>query len=776
MAKKRSSWEGALVGVGILIAIVVSIPKEVWLGIGGLTVVFFVVRAFFKRSSSNAAQHYGNVGADTSHEAQPIVQPEAFARVVLSGEARDFDIPKSPSDVVGNYRWVGSGDTVEIAGVTIPGGLIYVGTGLRGSDGQIEPALINPALKVARGQIDPRQPLTNYWPRYAECSPDARRAYLQWLAGGRNLPDVNIGYVFLFFYGLERRVLVESVTDSTAAAETPQITEEVRRLLAIYKDIGSFQGYASRFLDYIEATSPDSRLYLNDPPEPGGGYELPMRLRVGLGQLAVDQRPVPGLWSLAWALSDPNIARRTPVTRCAEMFKALFLAKYAEVHGDGLVLPVNRTKLKISYQPASAAFLGRNFSRGFGELPDVSALAAPVKKLQRLVDICTDLLDPYSRFIGRNPNQKDSLEAVLQLPPNYWPAPLRSELQDIKVQVGEGMLVMGFGELTGRLKSAGTLSRDKVLGLARALESLQLGMEPDVLGGRKLPKAEEKIALFAVDAETSATRDTPAYRAAVVTLELACSVALADGEASGQELTHLTRQIESWTHLSAVHRKRLKAHLRLQIMQPATLAGLKKKLEHVPANAKRTIAKFLSHLAEADGAVSPDEVKFLERVYRTLDVDTKLVYGDLHTAGVPGKAALAVEALNPADHTGFTLDPARIAELQKETERVTALLAHVFVEDATEHPVVPVSEDDDAAEQPGLLGLDRGYTAFLRMLISRRTWTRQELIDVAADMELMLDGALEHINEATLDNFDAPLVEGDDPVEINQEILERLPA
>ena len=62
------------------------------------------------------------------------------------------------------------------------------------------------------------------------------------------------------------------------------------------------------------------------------------------------------------------------------------------------------------------------------------------------------------------------------------------------------------------------------------------------------------------------------------------------------------------------------------------------------------------------------------------------------------------------------------------------------------------------------------------MLISRRTWTRQELIDVAADMELMLDGALEHINEATLDNFDAPLVEGDDPVEINQEILERLPA
>ena len=46
---------------------------------------------------------------------------------------------------------------------------------------------------------------------------------------------------------------------------------------------------------------------------------------------------------------------------------------------------------------------------------------------------------------------------------------------------------------------------------------------------------------------------------------------------------------------------------------------------------------------------------------------------------------------------------------------------------------------------------------------------------MATDMELMLDGALEHINEAILDLFDAPLTEGDDPIEINQEILEKIP-
>jgi uncharacterized tellurite resistance protein B-like protein len=353
--------------------------------------------------------------------------------------------------------------------------------------------------------------------------------------------------------------------------------------------------------------------------------------------------------------------------------------------------------------------------------------------------------------------------------------PLRTELNDIKAKVRDGMLVMSFGELTGRLKSAGALSRDKVLGLARALEFLHLGMEPDVLAGQKLPKAEDSVALFVADPAEGAARSTPAYQAAAVTLDLACSVALADGDASGPELIHLTRHIESWTHLSVAHRKRLKAHLRLRIMQPTTLAGLKKKLEPLAAEAKRTIAKFLAHLAEADGTVSPDEVKFLERVYKTLQVDAKLVYSDLHSASVPVKGAVVSEVPKAAAAAGFVLDPERIAQLQKETEAVTALLANVFAEETAEPQTAPVDEEEPAPK-PGIPGLDPSYVVFLRMLVSRPIWTRQELVDVAADMELMLDGALEQINEAALDNFDAPLVDGDDPVEINQEILEKLPA
>lgn len=45
----------------------------------------------------------------------------------------------------------------------------------------------------------------------------------------------------------------------------------------------------------------------------------------------------------------------------------------------------------------------------------------------------------------------------------------RGELEDLQSRIGDDLVVMSFGELAGRFKSAGTLSRNKVLALAQAL-------------------------------------------------------------------------------------------------------------------------------------------------------------------------------------------------------------------------------------------------------------------------------------------------------------------
>lgn len=798
---KNSSGPGILI-IFALTFTVAAIPKNAWIAIGVIACIGAILwllahRAKRQRdpiptsaSETTQLQEPQRTGLtfsmrEVSTNNMDIEESPEFYTVQLGSlPSTSFKIPDSGSQK-SDARWVPAGESVTVSGFSLPGGMFYVGSTLGGRYDAQEPSLINPKLRIAKTYVDIEEQLMSYWPSFHSITPEARRGYLQWLAGGRNDPLADTGYVFLFFYGLERRVLVDTVENPKVIAEIPLIVEEVQRLLSIYGENRSFRGYAGGLLDFLENTAVDPNFYLGPPPEVAAlSYEMPLQLRIGLGQHASNKRPLDADWALAWALADPNIGKRTPVTRCKEVFSTLFKLKYASFHPAGLILAQNKTKLKTSYRPASAVLKAPTLN--LGDLPDVMATSGTRKNLQLLVELCTSELEPYSRYLGRNPESAEALEGLLQLPVTLWPAAARRELDELQSRIGDDLIVMSFGELAGRFKSAGALSRDKVLALARALESLHIGMEPDVLAGSRTPKAEDRIALFVTQPEDGSLRASAAYNAASVTLDLASAVASADGDTSNEEVTLLAQHIDSWTHLSVAHRKRLKAHLRIQLQQPPTLASLKKQLDPLTAEAKRTIASFLAHLAQADGTVSPSEVKLLERVYKALQLDSQLLYGDLHGAA----SGASIASVKPATSSpqsepgaqvsanakqGFVLDHDRIAQLQRETAEVSALLAQVFTDDQIEEAEQPVENTESAPESSAdVAGLDLEHSAFLRLLISRPEWSRSELEAAASDMELMLDGALEQINDMAFERFDMPVTEGDDPVEINTDILEEL--
>lgn len=829
MARKRrgsnkSNVSGALILGVAAIGILSSVPKGAWIAFGGIAIVVFggwlIMKSLSNSSTATStpvprkprgqkaassasprsdkgltfsldevspSEALRSARIQASHSSQRTNEDKSseagFFTVTLEAAGRTAHrIPDAPADFTGGkVRWLSPEQSVEVAGEKIRGGLLYFGDDRSARHGASEPSLINPKLKVARGVIDISERLTSYWSSYDNISPEARRGYLQWLSSGRKAAHANIGYVFLFFYGLERRVFVDAKKDGAAAAEIPTIIAEVERLLSIYDENYSFKNYAGSFLAFLRQGEVLPKRYQQAPPLPlPYGYEMPIELRIGLGQLATDKQPMPSDWALAWVLSDHSIGKRTPVTRCKDAFAQLFHLRYAERHGSGMVLPKNKTRLRYQYTTASAVLPPQDLD-GLSDIPDVMAANAVRKKLQLLVDDCTAQLEPYSRYVGRNPDTPEALEGLLQLPVILWPASARSELDALRHRIGDGMVVMSFGELAGRLQNAGTLSREKVITLARALESLHIGIEPDVLAGSRTPKPEDSVALFATQVEDGDLRASPAYSAASVTLDLACAVAAADGDTSPQEILLLSQHVDSWSHLSGAHRKRLKAHLRLQLKQPPTLQSLKKKLEPLSETAKRVVASFLAHLAQADGEVSPAEVKLLERVYKTLQLDPQSLYSDLHVAASgnpvsPSQPAPSVPVNTLAKpESGFVLDPERIAQLQRETEQVSALLAQVFVDETAEREEVEATVDEATVDASLVFGLDADHSAFLRVLVSRSEWARDELEAVASDMELMLDGALEQINDMGFEHFDMPVTEGDDPFEINPEVKDKLP-
>lgn len=236
-------------------------------------------------------------------------------------------------------RWVAPGEPVEIAGYTIPDGMLYVGSILPDVRGYgVEPALIDPLKKVSPPTPKPAYMYAWYWPGYGYISPADRGQYLAWLAGGRRDPDVPRACVSLFFWGLERRLLLgkHDVMPGFDERERAALMAEVEQLGARY-GAGSSIGHQVRsLLDFLGILA-DPHLVGRTPPPPPATmpvyYYAPimsLNLRIGLGRIAASRQPLPAEWALAWAREEPSAKLRQPIWRAREQFAALFAQRYAE--------------------------------------------------------------------------------------------------------------------------------------------------------------------------------------------------------------------------------------------------------------------------------------------------------------------------------------------------------------------------------------------------------------------------------------------------------------
>ena len=679
--------------------------------------------------------------------------------------------------------WIGINGCVTVAGFRIPG-FVYAGRNLRAIKGyDAEPSLIDPSKPVAPSTegFDPAS--IPYWPSYSTITPAARHAYLKWHASGRSAAEAPISFAFLYFYGLERRVLHDYGSQTERGEEYQAILGEVRRLLEVYGGNHSFRRYASAFLEMAQAIH--HTVNTDDPPPdyPVSGYELPSRLKIALGLMARDGKPIPQAWACAWVSADPSFPRRTPFLRCNTYFAELFALRYQKKWGTGIVVKPNKTTIRLEYQPASASFGGQVTAST--ALPDITVLKEPIGMLKELGVECMDDLDAYSRYLGRNPGAEAHPAAMALLPPALLEAS----------QVGEARLVRE--SLAAQVNSGAVLSRDELLRLvklpidagftkrdavavAQYLAAMGFGMEPDVRFGGPVAGVEAKVYLFPAK-PGAASAPTPAYSAATLLVHMAALVSAADGTISREEEQHLESHIASALHLSEDERTRLSAHLCWVLAERPGLAGVKKRIESLATAQRQAIGRFLVGIANADGHVSPEEVDTLGKLYRLLGLDPADVYSDVHQAATepvtvqPPASAVTGFALPPRKPkpkpAGVQLDAAMIEAKLRETAAVSALLASVFVEESP-----PPPETMRRAVDMGdcIVGLDLATSAFLRYLSAKPAWSREELEIAAAERSLLLEGSIEAINEAAFDAFEEPALEGDDPIEINIAVLSAL--
>ena len=672
-------------------------------------------------------------------------------------------------------RWIKPGGTSTVAGRKI-GGMLYLGSKDRWK--REGGAVIDPGLPVAKNGIDYSGDGMPYWPSYRDINPRERATYLDWLAGGRSDKRIGPGYIFLYFYGLERRFFVDAPADE----EKRVLVAETRRLLDIYGDNHSVRRYLGTFLDAAHIVL-----------EPAGGieprfekisYELPLSLRTAIGRMAKEGQPLSAAWLLGWYLAHPETQLRTPATRAFPEFKGLFALLFDDRYPQGLKIRTPKRILRARYTAASGAF-EVDLNRFLGEIPDISSLSKPLNVAKILVEEATDALGKYSRFLGRNPDGRNSIEAHALLPECLWPLFPCAEMEDLR-RWSEGIIESGglslVEHVVERLEGVRPekIGKRQLTGAADALARLSIGMAPDPRFALRSPKLGEPVVLFRLPEGITALEEvSEKYRSILVAIAMGSFIAHADGTIAANERRALEARIDA-AELPEPERARLLANLQWMLAIPPDLSLFRRRLKDAPESTRHELGQVALAMASADGVIDPGEIKAIERLYKAIGLTTDGVYSDLHalaarsepvTVRAAGEQARDFAIPPPPERDGkVVLDPGRVASLMADTARVSSVLGDIFRDDKLEEDLEETQEDIGS----GFPGLDAQHAAFLGELLTRLHWDETEISALAGQFRLMQSGALETLNEWAFERFGDALIEEYEGYELNPDVVAEL--
>lgn len=710
-------------------------------------------------------------------------------------------------------RWVPPGEPAAVGGHVIPGGLIYVGQRLPAATSLVEPSLINPDLPVASTPGRFAVPVSGPELAYRHLSPVTRKAYLDWLVGGRRA-DVPPGLVLLFSFGLERRLLLDGDNDPVVVQrELPALTAEVRRLRAGYGDgAPALRETLDNLLDLLDLLTA-----CRDAPANRPDRETPTAVRVGLARFAVSSVPVPAAWARAWLRQHPAYTPRRSESDCPAEFERLFTLRYRDRHGSGLAASGGETGIRLRYHPSHPGLATTLVWRA--DLPDLLSAPSRIRPLTALRDEVAAALDPYRRWLARFPQGRDSLAAVRLLPAELVDA-RHGRLGAVRVWAerrldGQQWALIDAGELWGFWSAADPerMVTDEAAALLEVLARLGLGVEPDVRFGAP-PLARGPAVLFRIGSP-AAGRPGPRFASAVAIARCAAAVASAAEPAdpkgpAGVALLATVADLAAALELEPGEDLRLAARLGWLLTTRVEVDRLGRHTTTMTPAEREIAGHYLVTVAvAADPMIGPATVAAMTRVYRILGLAVDLVFQRLHDRSTGGRAILpriaraegpptqarrrvpeaGVEGpddpvvIQAADGqangfvlpwamsadtspTDLRLDGSLIRQKVAESGAAAALLDAIF--ESAEEGHDPQASVAAASQVPGL---DRAHGALLHVLGERPAWTREEFEALAAAHGVLPDGALDLLNEVAIDNVGAPIVEGDTTLTVVNDVL-----
>ncbi len=401
-----------------------------------------------------------------------------------------------------NLNWSGHGELIEIQGYKINEPLVYWAKDLRAAEQEASCILTSASVKTNKyGQLPP----LGYWPCYSSATAEQRAYYLNWLATGKQASLEEIGYAFIYFYGLEFRALVEKQDISL-------IINESLRLLRTYSTSNSFNMYLSNFIIYLVSRERvlgnqiDATSILEQLPVTQNELSLELKIIASLN----DNNILSPELAYEVAEIDPRTSNSIVVQRVNKQFKHLFYKKYQEKFGEGLTLSETE-KRSYRYHPSSKTLLQRTHMWETLSVPHILGRRKQFTPLVNIWNECIEELRSLSKIAqkGTNLNSREAFHALpeelkkeIDHPEKYlWEQLVANHIRD------DGHVIVYLSEVAklGGIKDNNKLTLKQSKDLAQLADDLGYYLVPDPRQTSKSYVSDSLVALVKQNTDNAET-------------------------------------------------------------------------------------------------------------------------------------------------------------------------------------------------------------------------------------------------------------------------------
>lgn len=598
-----------------------------------------------------------------------------------------------------------------------------------------------------------------YWPNYQELTNNQRIKYLEWLSSGRNSDLNEVGYIFIFFYGLERRFFKDKKDKNI-------ILKEVQRLLSKYGELsGSLRSYLGNFLIYgylengIDNITYESINILETLVSEN--TFLPIKLAyLYQNNLFLDPKTA---FNISKSLDISN-NRSVIVQRTSILIESLFSKKFLNTYGEHFTLKVSKRNETFHYRTATNDFYIENYL----EFPNVLGISSQFKKLGLLFNECVEDLRKVSALIAKGISEDDPryFSALPELLRDLKQHPLKNKFIEI-INESEKKEIYNFIKINSLASLINIEPREKLTltqskNIVELCESLGYKIEPNPFITSSPYLWINEVAIFKI---INIQENFINYNLCKLMLEIGIAISNSDGVIDQKEINHITSFIETTFANSKDEAIRIKALKYLYINNPPSITGLGKRIkENLNKSQIQIVAEFIVSLSTIDGELHKKEEKTLKTLFKAMEVDMSeleiLLQKFKNTYEEP------VEVLTENNIKGeiipsepiesiIKLDKEAIKKTLANTKEIASILGDILNEDE-ENNIKNNNIKIKKTNETIIKELDPHYKNIFNEIITKKEWNRIEFESLTKKYNLMSLAVIEVLNEwadETLDDF-----------------------